>query len=125
MASWISSFEASNVRSSPFNEAGLEGGGSSERGGGGRGALFASPIRSRVMVSWAFVGIPLRSELEKVSLGFHFWGHFDILFKFKIFLPVWNLAVQEVEATPDQWVAKEAKAHSSVSGFHEHRGGGE
>ena len=75
------------------------------------------------MVSWAFVGIPLRRELAKVSLGPHFWGHCDILFKFKIFLPVWNLAIQEVEATPDQWVAKEAKAHSSVSGLHKHRWG--
>ena len=53
------------------------------------------------MVSWAFVGIPLRRELEEVSLGSHFCGHFNILFKFKIFLPVWNLAIQEVEATPD------------------------
>ena len=77
------------------------------------------------MVSWALVGIPLRMELEKVSLGSHFRGHFDVLFKLKIFLPIWNLAIQEVKATPDQWVAKEAKAHSSVSGLHKHRGGGE
>ena len=75
------------------------------------------------MVSWALVGIPLRMELEKVSLDPHFRRHFDILFKFKIFLPVWNLAIQEVKATPDQWVAKEAKAHTSVSGLHKHRGG--
>lgn len=76
------------------------------------------------MVSWAFVGIPLRRELERVSLGFHFWGYFEILFKLKVFLPVWNLAIQEVKATPDQWVTKEAKAHSSVSGLHNHRGRG-
>ena len=76
------------------------------------------------MVSWAFVGIPLRRELDEVSLRFHFWSHVDILFKFEIFLPVWNLAIQEVEATPDQWVAEEAKANSSVSGLHKHCGGG-
>ena len=69
--------------------------------------------------------MPLRRELEKVSLRFHFWGHFEILFKFKIFLPVWNLAIQQVEATPDQGIAEEAKAHPSVSGLHKHRGGGE
>ena len=77
------------------------------------------------MVSCALVGIPLRMELEKVSLSSHSKGYFDILFKFKIFLPIWNLAIQEVKATPDQWVAKEAKAHSSVSGLHKHRRGGE
>ena len=76
------------------------------------------------MVSWAFVGIPLRRELETISLRFHIWSHFDILFKFKIFLPIWNLAIQEVEATPDQWVAEEPKAHSSVSGLHNNRRGG-
>ena len=77
------------------------------------------------MVSWAFVGIPLRRELDEVSLRFHFWSRVDILFEFKIFLPIWDLAIQEVEATPDQWVAEEAKAHSSVSGLHNNRGGGE
>ena len=48
-------------------EAGLEDGGWSERGGGGIGALFASPIRRRVIVSWAFVGTPLRIVLGCVS----------------------------------------------------------
>lgn len=34
-----------------------------ESDGGGRGARLISPMRSRVNVSWAFVGIPLRIEL--------------------------------------------------------------
>lgn len=45
---------------------GPEGGispGPSERGGGGSGAFFASPMRRRVMVSWAFVGTCRRIEL--------------------------------------------------------------
>ena len=37
--------------SSPLRDFGLFGGGSSERGGGGKGALLASPIRSSVTVS--------------------------------------------------------------------------
>ena len=48
-------------------EAGLEEGGWSERGGGGIGALFASPIRRSVIVSWAFVGTPLRIVLGRIS----------------------------------------------------------
>lgn len=48
-------------------EAGLEDGGWSERGGGGMGALFASPIRRSVMVSWALVGTPLRIVLGEIS----------------------------------------------------------
>ena len=77
------------------------------------------------MVSWALVGMPLRMELEDFSLGPHSCGHLGLLFKLKIFLPIWNLTIQEVKTTPDQWVAKEAKAHSSISGLHKHRGGGE
>lgn len=33
------------------------------RGGGGRGALFASPMRRRVMVNWALVGTPFKRVL--------------------------------------------------------------
>ena len=68
MTSRISSLDASSVKSSPFRDAGLDGGGWSERGGGGNGALFASPMRRRVMVSCAFVGTPLSIVLEDVSL---------------------------------------------------------
>ncbi len=63
MAELISWFEASRVRSSLFRSAAWPGAGSSERGGGGRGARFASPMRKRVIVSWAFVGTPLRIVL--------------------------------------------------------------
>ena len=48
-------------------EAGLEDGGWSERGGGGMGALFASPMRRSVMVSWALVGTPFSIVLGRVS----------------------------------------------------------
>lgn len=48
-------------------EAGFEDGGWSERGGGGMGALFASPIRRRVTVSCALVGTPLRIVLREIS----------------------------------------------------------
>lgn len=41
----------------------VEGGLARELGGGGRGARFVSPMRKRVSVSWAFVGIPRRSVL--------------------------------------------------------------
>ena len=76
-------------------EAGLEGGGSSERGGGGRGALFASPIRRRVMVSWALVGTPLRSVLGWVSKLVRIWQRiFDILPDLKQLLPVREVLVQ-------------------------------
>lgn len=44
-------------------------------GGGGMGALLRSPMRSRVMVSWAFVGTPLRIELRS-SRYFCQWGNF-------------------------------------------------
>ena len=50
-------------RCASVRSAGWDGGGSSIRGGGGRGALLASPMRRRVIVSWAFVGTPLRSVL--------------------------------------------------------------
>jgi hypothetical protein len=43
--------------------AGDEGGGEVVRGGGGSGALWASPCRRRVRVSWALVGTPLRRVL--------------------------------------------------------------
>lgn len=42
----------------------LEGGLAREPGGGGRGARFVSPMRNRVSVSWAFVGMPRRSVLD-------------------------------------------------------------
>lgn len=34
-------------------------------GGGGRGALLASPIRRRVIVSWALVGTPYSNVLGR------------------------------------------------------------
>jgi len=51
MASWISALDASKVRSSPLRDAGREEGGWSDVGGGGIGALFASPTRRSVIVS--------------------------------------------------------------------------
>jgi len=65
IASWISAFDASNCRLSPFSERGRDGGGSLERGGGGIGALLASPTRKRVMVSCASVGTPLKIVLRR------------------------------------------------------------
>ena len=66
MASWSSSLLVSRVNSSSFSEAGWDGGGSSDRGGGGIGALLASPIRRSVIVSWALVGTPLRIVLNHI-----------------------------------------------------------
>ena len=36
-------------------------------GGGGSGRFLASPMRSKVIVSWALVGTPRRSVLNKAS----------------------------------------------------------
>ena len=74
-------------------EAGLEDGGWSERGGGGMGALFASPIRRRVMVSWAFVGTPLRIVLECISWLIEIYDFFDILSDLKQLLPVREILI--------------------------------
>lgn len=52
------------MRSSPFNDFGCDGGGWSELGGGGSGALLASPVRSKVIVSCALVGTPFNIVLE-------------------------------------------------------------
>lgn len=60
----ISSGDASKARASSFIEADRAGTGSNELGGGGIGAPFASPKRSNVIVTWAFVGTPLRIELH-------------------------------------------------------------
>ncbi len=87
--------DASRARSSPFMEAGLDDGGWSERGGGGMGALFASPIRRRVIVSWAFVGTPLRIVLGRVSK--FSWGgreFADVLPDLKQLLPVREVLVE-------------------------------
>lgn len=75
-------------------EAGLEDGGWSERGGGGMGALLASPIRRRVIVSWAFVGTPLRIVLGRVSQLVGIRGWLDVLSDLKKLLPVWEVLVQ-------------------------------
>lgn len=56
-----------------------EGGLDCEFGGGGRGAMFASPMRSRVRASWAFVGIPRRSELGIHQQVFMCFAGSDIL----------------------------------------------
>ena len=59
------------------------------------GALFASPIRRRVMVSWALVGMPLRSVLGWVSKLVRIWQRiFDILPELKQLLPVREVLVQ-------------------------------
>ena len=54
---------SSGTSSALMGVVGREGGGASERGGGGMGALFASPIRRRVIVNCAFVGTPRRMVL--------------------------------------------------------------
>lgn len=43
---------------------GIDASGVWEVGGGGRGERLSSPMRSRVRVSWALVGMPLRRVLE-------------------------------------------------------------
>lgn len=70
IASWISLFEASSARSSPFNDIGRDGGGWLEAGDGGNGAFDASPFRRRVIVNWALVGTPLRTVLRSVKIKF-------------------------------------------------------
>ena len=66
IASWISSGDASRVLlNSPESiSAGSSEGASSDLGGGGMGALFASPIRRSVIVNCAFVGTPRRIVLK-------------------------------------------------------------
>ena len=107
-------------------DAGLEDGGSSERGGGGMGALFASPIRRRVMVSWALVGTPLRIVLRRISqlFGILRWV-FDILSDLKQLLPVGEILVQQIKTTPNEWITKETETDNCSRHFHEHGRGGE
>lgn len=62
-AAVISASVAPSVSSSWWIEAGRDDGLLLEVGGGGNGDALASPIRKRVRVNWALVGIPLSSEL--------------------------------------------------------------
>lgn len=62
-ASLISASVAPRVNSSWCSEAGREGAFSWEVGGGGSGDALASPMRSSVTATWAFVGMPLSREL--------------------------------------------------------------
>lgn len=97
-------------------EAGLEGALPREsEGGGGNGAAFASPIRSKVRVSCAFVGTPWKRELWDISNCPYSCGR-DILLQLRQFLPVWMFAVQILDATLDNGVSEEAKA--SEQGAH-------
>ena len=62
----ISSSDASKLTWLGLSDVGADGAFcSASEGGGGKGAAFVSPIRRRVKVSWAFVGIPFRRELVK------------------------------------------------------------
>lgn len=84
--------------------------------------MFASPIRRRVMVSCAFVGMPLRSVLEVVSEYQNLEKNLYILSEFQVFLPVRDVFVQEIKTTPDEGVTKEAKTNTGGSHLHEHGG---
>lgn len=59
----ISSSVAPSSSSSWWRDAGREGAFAREVGGGGKGEALASPMRRRVKVTCAFVGIPLRRVL--------------------------------------------------------------
>jgi hypothetical protein len=62
-AALTSDWVALNGRSEAFGLRFSWGGWRSALGGGGRGALFASPMRKRVSESCAFVGMPFRIVL--------------------------------------------------------------
>lgn len=105
-------------------EAGFEGALLREsEGGGGNGAAFVSPIRSRVRVSWAFVGTPLKRELESnISYCPYSCGR-GILLQFRQLLPVRIFAVQILDATLDNGVSEETKPSEQGAHLDEHIAG--
>ena len=95
-----------------MRDLGLSGGGAEEVGGGGSGALFASPMRSSVIVSCAFVGTPLRSVLSICQrTSFLVFQLGCLLSDFQKFLPVGKFVVQPIKSTPDDWISKETQAN--------------
>ena len=83
--------------------------------------MFASPIRRRVIVSWAFVGTPLSIVLKEVSSVPFLLLPFDLLPELKKTLPIRNVAIQQVQSTPDERITEEAKPDTSGAHFHDHR----
>ena len=64
--------------------------------------------------------MPLSMELENVSQMSELRVDFNVLPEFQVFLPIGDLLVQKVKATPDERVTEETEANSSVSCLHEH-----
>lgn len=87
---------------------------SSVTGGGGRGEELISPMRSRVSVNCALVGMPLRSVLCFVSTGSSL-GTLDILLQVEVFPPIRNLAIKIFNAVIDDWTPEEAQAKCKSS----------
>jgi hypothetical protein len=51
-----------------------------------------------------------------------FWdANSDSLSNLEKLLPIWELAIEQIQTTPDKWVTKEASADSKGRHFHEHR----
>jgi hypothetical protein len=67
-------------------------------GTGGSGLWWASPIRSRVRVSWLLVGTPRRMLLEKVSKISWSWNWKYLLLWLKHLHPARELFVEKFEA---------------------------
>ena len=70
---------------------------SCELGGGGNGNEFISPMRRRVKVSWALVGVPFKRVLNRQSVStvmsflLDCWR--NLLSNVHMSVPVWNLLV--------------------------------
>ena len=95
------------MRSSALRSLGWEGGGASDEGGGGRGALLASPMRRRVIVSWAFVGTPLRIVLEGSLACLAIEAEKHSLSEFYVFLPIRKLFIEQLDRADRYRVTEE------------------